>query len=66
ERQGDNVYIEAEFKINRKQWNIGYDSFKDALILEDVVVSLKMLAEEQDLDDWLRTTIIKPSQQQII
>ncbi|MCK5861568.1 MAG: YceI family protein [Candidatus Hydrogenedentes bacterium] len=45
ERRGDDVYVEAEFKINRKQWDVGYDSFKDALVLEEVVVSLKVLAE---------------------
>ena len=45
ERQGDNVYVEAEFKINRKDWNVGYDAFEDAIVLEDVVLSFKILAE---------------------
>lgn len=45
ERQGKNVYVESEFKINRKDWNIGYDSYEDAIVLEEVVVSFKMLAE---------------------
>jgi polyisoprenoid-binding protein YceI len=44
-RQGENVYVEAEFKINRKDWNVGYDSYEDAVVLEEVVVSFKMLAE---------------------
>ena len=48
ERRGENVYVEAEFKINRKQWSVGYDSFEDALILEEVVISFKMLAEPAD------------------
>jgi len=48
ERRGENVYVEAEFKINRKQWNVGYDSFEDALILEEVVISFKVLAEPAD------------------
>jgi len=45
ERQGENVYVESEFKINRKDWNVGYDSYEDAIVLEEVVVSFKMLAE---------------------
>ena len=44
-RQGENVYVEAEFKINRKDWNVGYDAYEDAVVLEEVVVSFKMLAE---------------------
>jgi len=48
ERQGDNVYVEAEFKINRKDWNIGYDAYEDAIVLEDVVLSFKILAEPAD------------------
>lgn len=44
-RQDENVYVESEFKINRKDWDVGYDSYEDAVVLEEVVVSFKMLAE---------------------
>lgn len=51
ERQGENVYVESEFKINRKDWNVGYDSYEDAVVLEEVVVSFKMLAEPTEATD---------------
>ncbi len=45
ERRGKNVFASAEFTINRKQWNVGYDAYEESVILEDVVVSFKILAE---------------------
>ena len=45
ERRADGVFVSAQFTINRKQWNVGYDSYEDALVLEEVVITFEILAE---------------------
>lgn len=45
ERRGENAYVKAEFVIDRKQWDVGYDSYEDSVILNEVVVSFELLAE---------------------
>lgn len=45
ERRGDNIYAAAEFTIDRKRWDIGYDMWEDSVILNEVVVSFEILAE---------------------
>ncbi len=48
ERRDDNVFVKAEFTIDRQQWDIGYDMYEGATILDDVVVSFAVLAEPAD------------------
>jgi polyisoprenoid-binding protein YceI len=45
ERRGNNVFAAAEFTIDRKQWNVGYDQYEDSVILTEVVVAFEILAE---------------------
>ncbi len=45
ERRDGGVYAKAEFKIDRKQWNVGYDAYEDSIILNEVVISFEILAE---------------------
>lgn len=45
ERRADGVYVKAEFTIDRKMWNVGYDQFEDSVILKEAVISFEILAE---------------------
>ena len=45
ERRPEGVFVKAEFTIDRKLWNVGYDAYEDSVILNEVVVSFEVLAE---------------------
>ncbi|OQB99994.1 MAG: hypothetical protein BWX80_03511 [Candidatus Hydrogenedentes bacterium ADurb.Bin101] len=45
ERRDNGVFAKAEFKVDRKMWDVGYDNYEDSLILKDVVISFEILAE---------------------
>lgn len=45
ERRDNGVYAKAEFIIDRKKWDVGYDNYEDSIILEQVVISFEILAE---------------------
>jgi polyisoprenoid-binding protein YceI len=45
EKRAGGVYTSAEFKLDRKLWDVGYDSYEDSIILKDVVISFEILAE---------------------
>ncbi len=45
ERRDNGVYAKAEFKVDRKMWDVGYDNYEDSLILKEVVISFEILAE---------------------
>lgn len=45
ERRGDKVYVSAEFTIDRKRWDVGYDAYEESVILNEVVISFEIMAE---------------------
>lgn len=45
ERRGDKAYAAAEFTIDRKHWNVGYEEYDGYLIHNEVVVSFEILAD---------------------
>ena len=45
ERRPEGVFVKAEFTIDRKLWNVGYDAYEDSVILNEVVISFEVLAE---------------------
>jgi len=45
ERRDTGVFAKAEFKVDRKMWDVGYDNYEDSLILKDVFISFEILAE---------------------
>lgn len=45
ERRADGVYVKAEFTVDRKLWNVGYDAYEDSVILSEVVITFEVLAE---------------------
>ncbi|MFA7693835.1 MAG: YceI family protein [Candidatus Hydrogenedentes bacterium] len=45
ERRGEDVFVKAEFTIDRKLWDVGYDDFEGSPILKEAVISFEILAE---------------------
>lgn len=45
--EGDTVKLDADFKVNRRWWNIVYESAGDALLYDDVRIELKVEAKEK-------------------
>ena len=45
ERRPEGVFVKAEFTIDRKLWDVGYDQYEDSVVLKEVVISFEILAE---------------------
>lgn len=45
ERRPEGAFAKAEFTVDRKLWNVGYDEYEDSVILNKVVISFEVLAE---------------------